>query len=88
MVRVILAPLWEFWNLSKGDYTFFGVLFLLFGAYGLGFAQGRFPDRAGQGWGGLPGWVQLAVAAFIAGVVIVLAANATDCLPGECEPGP
>ena len=86
MVRVILAPIWEFWNLSNGDYTFIGVLLMVYGAYGFGFAQGRWPD-AKMGSDQLPLWVKLAFVAAIVGFLMALVASSGDYIP-EDRPGP
>jgi hypothetical protein len=83
-----LAPIWEVWNWSDSEFTLFGVLLMLYGAYGLGFAQGRYPDDRGD-FDVLPNWVKVAMVAAVIGIVIVLAANAVDYAPGECDrPGP
>ena len=86
MIQVVLAPIWEFWNLSSSDYTLFGILLLLFGTYGLGFAQGRFPGGSITS-AELPLWVRLAFAAAIVGFNVALIASSGDYIP-EDRPGP
>lgn len=81
-MTVILAPLWEVWNWSDSDVTFFAVVFLLFGAYGAGYAHAHGDVRSS------PRWVYLALAALVIGF-LMLAVQAGPCEPGECErPGP
>lgn len=76
--------------MSDSDATLLGVCLMLYGAFAFGFALGRYPDRQGDGiFEGLPAWVALGIIALILGVVIALAVNAGDCVPGECDqPGP
>ena len=45
---MMLAPIWEFWNWTSGEWTFLGVALLLYTAYAFGFAQGRYPDDEGD----------------------------------------
>ena len=84
-MTVILAPLWEIWNWSDGDVTFFGVVLLLYAAYGLGYGHAL---RGGDDR--TPNRVYLAGLAFSIGIVMLIAANAdSGCELGECErPGP
>jgi len=81
---MMLAPIWEFWNWTSGEWTFLGVALLLYTAYAFGFAQGRYPDDEGERIWQQPGWIQAALVTGVAGILMVIIANGTDCLPGEC----
>jgi H+/Cl- antiporter ClcA len=80
---VILAALWEIWNWSDDDITFFAVVALLFGAYGGGYWSATENRRSP------PLWVVLAVIVGMIGFVALIALYSEPCEPGECErPGP
>lgn len=81
-----LSPIWEVWNWTDSDLNFWGVVLLLYGTFGTGFAFGRYPGETIPG--GYPMWVKAAFVAGVVGFIMLVVGNPTDCAPGECDYGP
>lgn len=80
MMEVVLAPIWEVWNWSDDDVTFWAVLALLFGAFGLGYQS-----ALGEHSSPRP-WIIVAVIAGMIGLIVLIGQYGGCDDPGGCEP--
>lgn len=85
-----LAWIFEFWKWTDSDWTAIGVLLVVYGAYGVGFAQAGYPthenESFGEGLARLPLWLQLAFLSAVIGFVILIGIG-SGCADGEyCGP--